>query len=178
MAESGIGYSSTAILFCGLLVVGCVPPRPVAHPRIDIPPPPTLVLSMKADEISEYAPYQQASGECSVTGQAFMRQIGGGVVFAAGSDVELIPWTTYFDRAATQTVEMQALHNECIRRVVADGHGEFRFDRVPCGRWVILTTVSWSVPNKYGWLEEQGGGLAKRVELRPGETLRIVLTRR
>ncbi len=126
---------------------------------------------------SEYAGFQ-LNGSGTISGQAFLRKSGGGVVFGAGKPVVLMPVTDY----TTEMVEMGLRREipmdgdpgyyDMLIKVQADGEGRFTFENVPAGDYWIFCWVRWSVyyPN------DQGGAVWKKVSVFEGETSQAILT--
>lgn len=129
----------------------------------------------------EYSRYEEA-GTGVVTGQAFLRQVGGSVVTCAGSEVLAIPSTAYTtelvnasyvrtrfefgDPAAQSTIGRVTRHGQC------DSQGNFSVSGLPAGPWHIVTRVSWQVGYNY-----QGGVVSKLVNVEEGKTQNIIITR-
>ncbi len=116
-----------------------------------------------------YAP----SGDCTMHGQAFLRQRGGGVVYAAGEDVILTPPVDYYFRMISRKYEVREVNywfKKATRVTVADGNGNFAFYDVPCGEWIVRTKVFWYVGNSY-----QGRTLIEAVKLKRGDPRRFIL---
>lgn len=92
------------------------------------------------------------SGSNTVTGQAFLRQNGGGIVTCAGKTVVLYPDTAYFsDIFDEEYGEFLLTDNELnqaksvVKETQCDAQGSFEFYKIPAGKWVIKTNVSWDV---------------------------------
>lgn len=108
------------------------------------------------------------SGNHTVDGQAFLRQAGGGIVNCAGNQVLLFPATAYFSDAlldphfvAGKTpAELPDLAESLVRVAMCDGDGNFYFDALPAGRWIVVTKVQWTVG-----ATPQGGHLASFVDV-------------
>jgi hypothetical protein len=117
-----------------------------------------------------------APGTGAISGQAFLRQQGGGVVTCAGSSVIAMPATTYFRRlsayAKTRTpVQIDDRARGLMKDGQCDAEGNFLFDRLPAGDWLVSTEVKWWV----GYLQ-QGGGLQRQVTVSDGQAARVLLT--
>lgn len=160
-----LGFVSTAMVFAAALG-GCTS-APVA---IKTP-----------YNIEEHEPYR-LEGKNSVTGQAFMRQAGGGTVSCAGTPATLFPDTAFFreaidiaSRGLKPDASGQARPNRdgsSFRRAVCDAQGNFAFERVPSGRWILVAEVRWWA----GPYSPQGGMLRQEVEVKEGSTNRFLLT--
>jgi len=115
-------------------------------------------------------------GTGSITGQAFLRQKGGGVVTCAGSPVIIVPGTAYFRRV------MEAARSGAIgqidpaaralaKQTMCDAQGNFTATGLRGGDWLVTTSVQWSV----GYAQ-QGGGLLKDVMVEDGKQAAVLLT--
>lgn len=140
------------------------------------PPPP---LSSKFSQAE--AAFALKSGTARIQGQAFMRQRGGGVVTAAGSDVILIPDQPYTREMINRDISGQGFLTAEYQPVfpyskttVADASGSFAFTNLAAGNYIVITEVKWLVPTQYGGMN-QGGTLASPVTVRSGETAQIIL---
>jgi hypothetical protein len=104
-------------------------------------------------------------------------------VTCAGSVVRLIPYTPY-TAAQTDTWSAKIVwqspptpgHQPYPERVsTCDAQGNFDFVELPAGRWIAF--VSMAVKNRAGYTMGAFTGNYKAVvDLRPGETRRIILT--
>ena len=142
------------------------------------------------------------SGNSSISGQAFLRQRGGGVVTCAAEEVTLYPVTDYseevisaqFDGAKNKgyssyydvwgissgSVEFDPpLSSEFLQNTkttICDAQGNFTFKNLPAGReYYVLSRVIWEVPDSYG-MSIEGGSLMLRVSTEEGETTEVVLS--
>lgn len=131
--------------------------------------------------------YILANGSGEISGQAFMRQQGGGVVTCAGEEVALMPATAYQqERMAiifgnTQGgVRTSGVGNvppardprakKLERTTICDAEGDFVFSGLAAGDYYVGTRVQWRAGNT-----AQGGALAKRVKLKSGQKTRVLL---
>ena len=115
-------------------------------------------------------------GQATIKGQAFLKTVGGDVKTCAGATVTLLPATAYNDEifAAQKTYpgrDLTNIYGEADTfnwKSTCDAQGNFEFRNVPVRAWWIKTRVEWGIPMGYStsW---QGGDLASRVNLRPGE---------
>jgi hypothetical protein len=127
-----------------------------------------------------HKPYTE-SGTNTIKGQAFLRQMGGGVVTCAGSDVVLMPATSFFREAigifasgrklAPLTAGLPTAYQSIIKKSQCDAQGNFAFTGLPSGNWFVGTTVSWTA----GY-QPQGGDLFKEASVSNGETAQVLLT--
>lgn len=132
-------------------------------------------------------------GTNSVTGSAFLRQRGGGVVTCAGAGVMLFPATRYaVERVkylygnSRDGVRSVSQHRELIQfepdapgyktaviETRCDAQGKFSFDRVADGDWFVVTQVTWST----GPYNTEGGTLMQRFSLNGGEVKNLIIGR-
>lgn len=127
-----------------------------------------------------FVKYEQ-TGTGAVSGQAFLKTLGGDVKYAAGNTIYLIESTPYTDELYRAAERNQPISEETLnpdfklyaRQVTADGEGEFTFDNLPAGKYYVWTTITWYV-SQY---RQSGGGVTGEVVVRDGETAKIILTR-
>lgn len=124
-------------------------------------------------------------GSATIKGQAFLKTRGGDVKTAAGNEVLLNPVTSY----SNQWYEVSYLKNvpltepdprliQYVKKQVADADGRFTFENVPPGEYYVTTMVSWEAPVGYkGALVPQGGFVARKVTVKDGEKVEVILTR-
>lgn len=124
-------------------------------------------------------------GSSRIQGQAFMRQVGGGVVTAAGEKVGLFVATPYTEEAFATVKSGQSIDQstdtlnfkQYIKTTTADAAGNFEFDQIPPGDYVVVTKVAWQVPQgRYG-MSDEGGVLDQKVTVAPGQTAKIIMNR-
>ncbi len=115
-----------------------------------------------------------------LTGQAFLRQQGGGVVTCAGSDVMAMPATPFFRelvhhmKAGHQIAGIEKVdpkYKPIIQRSQCDAQGNFSFDNLVAGYWLVVTTVQWKVGSS-----RQGGELVKEVLVSEEDAKHVLLT--
>lgn len=128
----------------------------------------------------EYAKLKQ-SGTAAVTGQAFLRTKGGDVKVGAGSEILLIPVTSYSQvfYNAYKTRQPLGPNDPAVKqytlRAQADGTGSFEFKAVPEGSYYLAGDVVWQAPTQFG-LARQGGMIVKEISVKDGDQLKIMLT--
>lgn len=180
-----------------LLLAGCgqAPTRPSpVKPTL-----PTEPLKLSSNFQAQEAKDLIGDGSGLISGSAFMRQRGGGVVTCAGADVLLIPATTYaaerqrvlfksslnpgsvvyrssinydYDSIVRKFDPDPAEYHNFMRRSVCDAQGNFAFSNVKDGRFFVVTSVVWTI----GTYTPQGGYLATAVDVRSGKAERLVLS--
>lgn len=146
-----------------------------------------LTSTFKADEAASIL----EEGDNTITGNAFLRQNGGGVVTCAGYEADLIPATDYaLERiniiygnaqkgyASVAPYQVKAYdfgdtpseYSEYKRKTLCDSSGHFKFTNVPDGDYVLTASVIWKVQS------QQGGHLMQRVAVSGGETKDLIVT--
>lgn len=166
-------FAKLAILASGLWLAACAP-----QPQI-------INLSSTFDPAE--VKFILTDGDATITGQAFLRQSGGGVVTCAGSTVYLTPRTKYaeersqhiygstlgglFRGVLPKFVPDSSEYHELIRTTQCDAQGDFEFSNVPAGKYYVGTWVQWVIANV-----QQGGAISKPVDVAPGQKVSVLLT--
>lgn len=131
------------------------------------------------------AAYAARSGSSKLTGQAFMRQMGGGVVTCAGEEVVLMPVTKYHTEVVTktfgspsggkigvlQTPQVEGTDSRAgqyTKKTVCDAQGNFSFTGLTPGDYYVMSRVLWYAPGNQ--VIPEGGTVAKRFTVRGGTT--------
>jgi len=170
------------LMMVGLLLVGgCESFQPKPVQRIPFP-------------TEEYARLPKiGTGSAIVNGQVFLKTMIGEVRYGAGSPVMLFPVTSY----STQAVELRGNWMfsdyrpvpkmepedpdprmlEYSARIQADGEGRLEFRDVPAGEYYLGSHVVWYVPSGQYTTSVQGGYIAKKITVKDGEEVRVILTR-
>ena len=130
---------------------------------------------------SDYQPFA-GKGTATIAGQVFLKPAGGNVRFGAGDTVSLIPVTPYTTEAMTasrsdESPSLDPRLQKYIRRVVADGDGDFEFQNIPPGSYYIQCPIFWDVQVGYGNRERAGGFVYAQTQVNGGETIRVMVTR-
>lgn len=135
------------------------------------------------------AAYINTQGSATITGQAFMRQMGGGVVTCAGNEVDLIPAVTFSKERITKiygnvtggrvgaltgrsATGVDPRYFSMKRIAICDAQGNFQFDRVANGDYYLFSYVTWAVP---GSMFPEGGSTAKLIQVRNGRPQRVIM---
>ncbi len=139
----------------------------------------TYTIVTPFDE-SEFAPYL-GDGNATIQGQAFLKTRGGDVRFAAGNTVTLIPYTSYSREIWQASLRGDVIYNKnprwdkYLRKVVADGFGNFEFNNIPAGEYYIECPIFWQYAVGSS-LQNTGMWVKKEVKVLPNQTLKIILT--
>lgn len=171
---------TTVVGLLAIALVGCAVPQPQ---------PTVIALGARYD--SEAMKWAKTDGNATIEGQAVLRTRGGEAKNCAGTKIYLIPYSLYgmqrlvhlygndehgfmnvsaaMQRRLVFEPDIPAYKADA-REQVCDSQGNFRFDKVPAGKWWLQTHVVWQV----GALN-QGGSLLQAVEVRDGEAKRVVL---
>jgi hypothetical protein len=166
--------SSFAMVVMGLALAAC---RPAA------PPPPAVAFDPKA------AAHIRQEGSAKITGQAFLVLPGGQTRLAAGEVVRLVPDSAYararfetlyqgrkFVRARDWTnIPADPAYTEFTRTTTTTSAGYFTFDRVAPGRYFVATQKVYRPQDA---LFPEGGAMYETVEVKDGETARVVVVGR
>ncbi len=128
----------------------------------------------------EYQPYFE-KGKETLSGQAFMVQMGGNAVKAAGMEVTLDPATSigneWWGKSGRQwawrnaTPPSQAFQ-KARRTTIADAEGRFKFANLPTGKYHVRSAVTWFAGDVV-----QGGLVGRTVEIESGVPMEVVLNR-
>lgn len=140
---------------------------------------------------ADYA-WFSAKGNNTISGNAVMRTVGGEVRTCAAFPVGLVPGGAYTrermmivygssDRGYRPAGSRVQFGNDepqylaLLKEATCDSQGNFTFTDLPDGEYFVIAQVIWGVPMRYH-TEAQGGTIMQRVELRGGETERVVLS--
>lgn len=130
-------------------------------------------------------------GANGVSGQAFLRQQGGGVVTCASEEVTLVPASPYATERimarygntssgsasflfSNRLPEPDPSYMKSIRTAHCDAQGNFSFTDLPDGDYYVVTKVVWTVGNS---IFPEGAGLMQKVSLHDGQQPKVILTR-
>jgi hypothetical protein len=130
------------------------------------------------------AAFIHTKGIGTISGQAFLRRNDGIVIYAAGSDVFLMPSTQYTDERTskyfrgmkftafdTRFESDDPRFKEFTRSTKADGEGRFVFNNVAPGIYHVVTSVFWMV----GY-NRQGGAMIETVSVDHGASVNVVMS--
>lgn len=119
------------------------------------------------------------NGVASISGQAFLKQAGGGVVTCAGNEVFLMPDTPFF-KEVISIIQSKSLpsvpgdnrdHVQATRKQICDAQGSYTFANLPAKKWILMTHVNWVVS-----YVEQGDMLVEYIDLTKEQSTKVVLT--
>ena len=158
-------------------------------------PPPKVYLNQYDPESAKVLINKE--GKNIITGNAFMRQVGGGLVTCAGSDVNLFPKTAYAIEYLEEKFENDFLFYGIFsggkgykqsgeylfnpypilgsKETQCNSQGNFEFTGVGDGEYYIITRVNWSVPGEFG-PRQQGGNLVQQMKVSGNETKKVILS--
>ena len=123
------------------------------------------------------------TGNCNLEGQAFLKTKGGDVKTCTGEEVILMPYNAYteelyavakqgnFDNASNFDPRIK---NYC-KVTTCDDNGDFKFENLPSGKWLLYTRVVWEVPGGNS-SSVQGGDMVKIVQTAENDTQKVYLT--
>ena len=150
----------------------------------------------------EAASWFEENGSSTITGQAFLRQRGGGVVTCAAEEVVLYPVTDYSEEVISAQFDgskqkgyssyynvwginsgsvefnppVSAEFFDNTQTTICDAQGNFTFKNLPADKeYFLVSRVIWEVPDSYG-MSTEGGSLMLRVSTQENETSEVVLT--
>ncbi|WP_404991199.1 hypothetical protein [Cupriavidus pauculus] len=156
-----------------------------------VPQPETRVVTLGARYDVDAMNWAKNEGTATIEGQAVLRTRGGEPKSCAGVKVYLIPYSLYgmqrlvniygndehgfitVGEAMSRRVRFEPdvpAYKADAREQACDSQGNFRFDRLPAGKWWLQTHIVWQV----GALN-QGGSLLQAVEVKDGEVRRVVI---
>jgi hypothetical protein len=122
-------------------------------------------------------------GDSKIIGQAFLKTKGGDVKYGAGNEVVLVPVTPYTQETHERAIirgERLEQHDQRYlkyrRTTRADGQGNFEFNNIPAGDYYLACPIFWQIPSR-SWPETTGGVAYSRVSVKPGETVKAIVTR-
>jgi len=142
-------------------------------------PKPTVQMSTPFNE-ADFAPYAK-KGTGVISGQVFSKTVGGDVKYGAGSTVYLYPKTPYIVEYFAQATSGKNVENidpragKSGKTTTCDGQGNYEFKELPPGDYILISSVFWGVPTRYG-ISNTGGEIRKDVTVRDGEYLKVMLT--
>lgn len=126
------------------------------------------------------------TGTGVLTGQAFLRTVGGDVKTAAGREVILQPATSYAARwwggseeyLVWPEAQLDPRLDRYLRKQTADASGRFSFKNIPAGDYFVSAPVTWQryVPS-IDMMRTEGGVVYKRVTIGGSDPVEVILTR-
>ena len=166
--------SSIAVIVMALALAAC---------RSATPLPPAVAFDPKA------AAHIRQEGSAKITGQAFLVLPGGQTRLAAGEVVRLVPDSPYartrfealyqgrkFVRARDwANIPADPAYTTLTRTTTTTSAGHFRFDGVAPGRYFVATQKVYRPQDA---LFPEGGAMFETVEVKDGETARVVVVGR
>lgn len=159
------------------------------------PPPPKVYKNPKDTEAIKNL--LNTTGKNIVSGNALLKQQGGGIVTCAGNEVALFPKTNYSTEYLQDEFKNDYYsygsfmggkgykesgsylinpYSNDSKITICDAQGNFEFQNLADGTYYVITFITWRTVNRYGNLSYQGGNLLQQVELKDGITKKIVLS--
>lgn len=159
-----------------------------------IPPPKVYKNSVDTEAVRATL---NTVGNNNISGNALLRQKGGGIVTCAGNEVALFPKTKYSTEYVLDAFSVSGTldgyfrngkgykessnwlmnpYDDVSKITICDSQGNFDFQNVADGTYYVITVVSWSIPTKYG-SSYQGGNLIQEIELKNNSTKKITLSK-
>lgn len=127
---------------------------------------------------AELLPFGE-KGDRFIAGEAFMRQVGGGVVTCAGETVTVLPAVRVVEEAVkiwkagdeiyTENLETANV-NGSVRWTECDAQGAFAVFDLPPEKYYVMVPVRWGEGKK-----RYGGMLSEKVDLTYGSAERLIL---
>ncbi len=126
-------------------------------------------------------------GSNTVTGQAFLTQRDGGVITCAGNKVQIFPNTVYFRNyydidSDKQEIEYSDEARDFEHSTTCDSTGNFSFENIQSGRWILISTVKWDNPTvervgSYSYVNKnvQGGKVLGEIEVKNNFSNKVIL---
>lgn len=137
--------------------------------------------------IEEYQNMPKASekmGTAIIKGQAFLKTKGGDVKLAAGNQIELNPVTSYSNQWYNivylndeQLKDPDARVFDYIYKTQADAGGNFKFTKIPSGKYYLTTSIIWQIPSNIYDPQYSGGLVSKKITVNDNDSLDVILTR-
>jgi hypothetical protein len=170
-----------ASIASALVIAGCATPAPPAVQPV--------AQTQRFERATAAAYLVRGTGQ--VRGAASIRKSSGSAATCAGNAVDLIPATPYADERMNivfgpntgsamvrpDRLGPQGLPEPASAEYLAttlktrcDGRGNFYFDQVASGAFWIQTSVRWSDGDI-----AQGGLIAQRIDVQPGQTVNLVM---
>ncbi|MGD8294692.1 MAG: hypothetical protein PVF37_23470 [Desulfobacterales bacterium] len=123
------------------------------------------------------------AGNCRLEGKATLKTNDGEIKTCAGEEVILMPYNSYteelykvgkqggFSEASNfdQSIKSYLMITTC------DIDGNFEFDNLPSGKWLIYTQVVWQIPGRDG-TGVQGGDMIKIFQTIENNTQKVYLS--
>lgn len=132
-----------------------------------------------------------ARGPATIEGQIVARQLGGGVVTCAATEVFLIPASTFAIeritaiygsaqggrrdafRGGVDMSNVPPLYTQMTRSTNCDAQGNFRFEGLAPGDYFVQGQAVWFVP---GSIIPEGAAFARRVRVTGSGTHRVIMS--
>lgn len=124
-------------------------------------------------------------GTAKIEGEGFLRRKNAWLARCSGEVVYLVPDTAYFREwveiyRAGNTIENAAALNErhkgAIRKTQCNMKGQFSFENLPAGKWLVATRVTYDSEATISILPMYDYTFLTEVETKAGETTPVILS--
>ncbi len=123
------------------------------------------------------------TGNCRLEGQAILKTKDGDVKTCAGEEVILMPYNSYTEElynvgkqgGFSGASNFEPSIKNYLKVTTCDIDGDFEFDNLPNGKWLLYTQVVWQIPGRDG-TSVQGGDMIKIVQTIENNIQKVYLT--
>ena len=132
-------------------------------------------------------------GTAIVTGQAFLKTVGGDVKTCAGNTIKLVPSSAYSDERikyvygnsdtgyypqmtflGKRLPEAPSSYYEYVLNSICDANGNFEFNDVPEGNFYLLVPVVWKL--NANSMSAEGGSLMRYISVKSDAKNKYIMT--
>ena len=147
---------------------------------------PMQIVNINSPFNAQEASIINKEGKNTITGSALIKRNDGQTVTCSGEEVYLIPYTAYANERilaiygnTTKGIARNrvsgfnpdiAEYKTLQKRIQCNAQGFFTFRNIADGDYFVATIVKWTVD-----YSPQGGNLMRRLQVKGGETIEIVL---
>jgi len=129
---------------------------------------------------------KMGTGTATIRGQAFLKTRSGDVKYAAGTEIFLMPVTSYSNQwyydsylPSKPMAKYDSRYRTYIGITIGDGEGRFEFLKVPAGDYYLSAKIIWEYVSggRYPTLTLTGGVAVKKISVEDGQEIKVILTR-
>lgn len=126
-----------------------------------------------------------AKGTARIEGEGFIRRRNAWLARCSGEVVYLVPDTPYFREwvdiyRSGNTIEnapaLNERHKGAVRRTQCNMKGQFTFENLPAGKWLVATRVTYDSEATISILPMYDYTFLTEVETKAGETTPVILS--